>query len=486
MPRVGTVDERFQSYNVEMIEVTGGWFWRPYADSGRPPSAQGPAVPQGVDPSRYAYRPPIDLADPRLRRLAAALGPAYVRVSGTWANATYFHDADGPPPAAPPPGFKGVLTRPQWRGVVDFARAVDADIVTSFAISPGARDARGLWSPRQALALIDYTRALGGRIAAAEFMNEPNLPAISSAPDGYDAAAFGRDVAVFRSLLGQAAPGTVLVGPASAGEALTRGSAAGAMSSERLLAAAGRVFEAFSYHYYPTLSERCGTPAPEAVARERALSEPWLAATERVAAFYAGLRDDFAPGAPLWITETAEAACGGNRWATTFLDSFRYLDQLGRLARRGVQVVMHNTLAASDYGLLDEATLQPRPNYWAALLWRKLMGTVVLDPGPSPAPSLHFYAHCLRDRSGGVALLAINTDSAATPSIDVPVDAERYTLGAGNVTDRRVQLNGVELGLGADGALPALQGVAAAGRVGFAPGSITFLAFSSAGNPACR
>jgi hypothetical protein len=32
-------------------------------------------------------------------------------------------------------------------------------------------------------------------------------------------------------------------------------------------------------------------------------------------------------------------------------------DQLRRLAKAGVQVVMHNTLAASDYGLLDETTL---------------------------------------------------------------------------------------------------------------------------------
>src|SRR3974390_3151213 len=32
LPRLGTVDERFQSYNVEMIEVTGGRFWKPYKD----------------------------------------------------------------------------------------------------------------------------------------------------------------------------------------------------------------------------------------------------------------------------------------------------------------------------------------------------------------------------------------------------------------------------------------------------------------------
>ena len=28
MPCIGTVDDRYQSYNVEMLEVTGGRFWR--------------------------------------------------------------------------------------------------------------------------------------------------------------------------------------------------------------------------------------------------------------------------------------------------------------------------------------------------------------------------------------------------------------------------------------------------------------------------
>jgi hypothetical protein len=35
----------------------------------------------------YEYRGPINLANPRLRASAVALGPAYVRVSGMWANA---------------------------------------------------------------------------------------------------------------------------------------------------------------------------------------------------------------------------------------------------------------------------------------------------------------------------------------------------------------------------------------------------------------
>jgi hypothetical protein len=114
IPRLGTVDERFQSYNIEMVEVTGGRFWKPYASTSTSlPAAQAPAPnqPAGLDPGLFEFRSPIDLSNPRLRKLAAALGPAYVRVSGTWANATFFQNSNEPAPAAPPKGFNGVLTR---------------------------------------------------------------------------------------------------------------------------------------------------------------------------------------------------------------------------------------------------------------------------------------------------------------------------------------------------------------------------------------
>ncbi len=89
-------------------------------------------------------------------------------------------------------------------------------------------------------------------------------------------------------------------------------------------------------------------------------------------------------------------------------------------------MVAHNTLAASDYGLIDEVTLEPRPNYWSAVLWRKMMGTTVLDAGRSPVPSLHLYAHCLRDHPGGVALLAINADPASSHNLEASVPSEHW------------------------------------------------------------
>ncbi len=123
---------------------------------------------------------------------------------------------------------------------------------------------------------------------------------------------------------------------------------------------------------------------------------------------------------PFWNTEPADAACGGNPWANTFLDTFHYLDQLGRLAKQEVKVVAHNTLVASDYGLLNEKTFEPKPTYWAALLWRRLMGSTVLESGVPIRDGLHLYAHCLRGSSGNVAVLAINNSRTQPTSIAVP------------------------------------------------------------------
>ena len=167
MRRIGTVDDRFQSYNIEMVEVTGGRFWKPYKDVDAVLKAQSSAKesgsnqPAGMSLDLYQYRPPLDLSNARLRTLAAALGPAYVRVSGTWANTTYFQDSRKPAPKNPPKGFNGVLTRREWQGVVDFARAANAKIVTSFGTSVGTRNAAGVWTADQARLFLAYTKSIG-------------------------------------------------------------------------------------------------------------------------------------------------------------------------------------------------------------------------------------------------------------------------------------------------------------------------------------
>ena len=449
MPPIGTVDQRFQSYNIEMVEVIGGRFWKPYGSTTNKSKAQERAredgfTPAGIDPNLYQYRAPIDLSNSRLRKLAAALGPAYVRVSGTWANSAYFQNSENAAAANAPSGFSGVLTREEWKGVVDFSRAVNAEIVTSVATGLGSRDAQGVWTSDQARRLFEYTKSTGGRIAASEFMNEPTFAVMGGAPKGYDAASYGRDVAVFRSFLRKTAPDTLFLGPGSVGEGpFAIPMAGGVLKSEDLLHAAGLVFDVFSYHLYAAISQRCASiGASSQTTAVAALSQDWLSRPEKIGTFYTDLRDKFEPGKSLWITETADAACGGNPWASTFLDTFRYLVQHASLAQRSVKVIMHNTLASSDYGLLDENTFAPRPNYWPALIWRRLMGTTVLDPQIPSRPNLYAYAHCLRNHSGGVALLVINADAQRVHEVTLVPEAERYTLTAKNFKTEKCSSTG--------------------------------------------
>jgi hypothetical protein len=255
-----------------------------------------------------------------------------------------------------------------------------------------------------------------------------------------------------------------------------------------LLNAAGTDgLDGFSYHFYGGPSRRCqklSEPTKDNI--DTALTDDWLSRTLRDEEFYSRLRDQYLPGEPLWLTETGEAACGGDPWAPTFIDTFRYLNQLGALARRNVQVVIHNTLASSDYALLDEDNFDPRPNYWAALLWRRLMGTTVLDAGVSQPP-LYLYAHCLRNHPGGVALLAINADRNNPHSVSLPLTSERYVLASDNLTSTQVSLNGVDLDLDNKGNLPTLTGTPTpSGQFALAPATISFFAVEKANNPVCR
>ena len=265
-----------------------------------------------------------------------------------------------------------------------------------------------------------------------------------------------------------------IMGPGSTGEGGIMPGIDSTMTTDKLLTAnPAPEFDIFSYHFYGGVSQRCmGQLTPQ-----NAMSEEWLSKTEEGLAYYEEARDQYMPDAPIWLTETAEAACGGNPWAATYVDSFRYLEQLGRLAKEGVQVVMHNTLAASEYALLEQDTHEPRPNYWAALLWSKFMGKQVYDAQAlTDGPDI--FVHNLKNTSDGYAVLLINPKEVET-SFQIPADAVQYLLTADDILSKEVKLNGEVLQLNQDDSLPEIQGKnVQAGKMVMPSKSIMFLTFS--------
>lgn len=469
MKKLGTVDERYQSFNIEMCEVVGGKFWIPYEILD---TMKGKRK-GGFDALKRQILP-INLYGKKIRTLASALGPTYIRVSGTWANTTYFQDNDEPKLAVAPEGYENVLTRKEWKGVLDFCNSVNAKLVTSFAISNGTRDKDGNWTPVQAESLINYTNSIGGKIAACEMFNEPSHASYGGAPKNYDPSYFARDFDAFKRFARKKSPEMIIVGPGNTGEGGIL-PVEEKMSTDKIFLETPKPdFDIFSYHYYGGVSKRCfGNLTPE-----NAFSNEWLSKTELGLKFYEEVRDKYQPGKPIWLTETAEAACGGNRWASTYVDCFRYLEQLGRLAKKNVQVVMHNTLCASEYAVLDPATYEPRPNYWAALLWNKLMGNKVYDAGLAVA-GVDVFVHNLKDSPNGYAILLVNpTESLKT--IKLPSKAEQYLFTADEPQTKKVKLNGEVLQLKSNETLPVIKGKKVkAGVISMPAQSIMFLTFKS-------
>ena len=177
------VDPRLVSYNVEMTEVTGGTFWSAYTEA----QVEGiEEVSMTLDlndlGSLQQYYEPVDLYNERLRKLARELGTAWVRVSGTWANKTYY-DFDGHTNGEVPDGYQNVLTKEQWIGVLEFVKHIDGKLLISVANCPGNHSADEPWNSEQAKMLFDFSRDYGVPINAAEFTNEPNIMQVSGLPE---------------------------------------------------------------------------------------------------------------------------------------------------------------------------------------------------------------------------------------------------------------------------------------------------------------
>ncbi len=480
------------SYNVEFAEVTGGTFWKAYTP-GQVAGTEEFYVEPSNEGMEALYKdlmqvyPPIDLYNEKLRALARELGTAWVRVSGTWSTKTYY-DFDGTTNGKVPEGYLNVLTKEQWIGVLDFVKAIGGKLMISVSNCPGLHSAHEPWPSTEAEKIFGLSAEYGVPIEAVEFTNEPNMMEDTGFPAGYTAADYRRDQDLFFKWLKENYPNCIKVGPSDTGGAnvsfgKTSGGGVEQIVSEtctcdELMDGTTEPLDVFSYHYYNGLSERLATLSPSGHwSPDEAISEEYLDAAPNFARTYAPLRDKYVPGAEMWVTESGDAGGGGDTWASTFLDVFRTLNELGGFSAVTSGVIFHNTLASSDYGFLARQVFDPRPNYFAVLLWNRLMGTTVYDTGEPIREGAHVYAHSRKDGKDGVVYLVINNSLTEATTVELPKDAQRYTLAGegGNIRATVMTLNGKPLVLGEGNTLPEMAPEAqAAGTVQVAPGTCTF------------
>ena len=494
LKEIRKMNPRLMSYNVEMTEVTGGTFWKAYTEAQIAGTEEFPKLEGGFSnhtamAGLMQYYPPIDTTNEKLIALAKEFGPVWVRVSGTWATKTYY-DFDGTTGGKAPDGYQSVLTKEQWSNILNFVKAVDGKLLVSVSNCAGDHDENnGPIRLTQITKLFNLTKELGGKIDALEFMNEPNMLQTSGAPLGYDFPDFIRDQDIINGWVRENYPDCLVVGPCNTGltdenpdnPMAKMGAGMGNMfkmgTAHDLLRGHQVKMDVYSYHYYNGISERLAGMMPTGHwPAEAAHTDPYLQVAPGICYMNIPVRDQYMPGAEMWVTESGDAGGGGDTWASTYLDVLRTLNELGSFCTLTNGVIFHNTLASSDYGFLQHGTFDPRPNYFAALLWTRLMGETVYDCDNPNVEGAHLYCHSRKDGKEGYAYLLINNSLTDVTTVELPSEATLYELsGNGNMRNKVMYLNGKPLVLGENNELPCLCGEKVSGTISITPGSCAFI-----------
>jgi len=474
---VNTVSQEYISFAIDSSQVVGGKWWNT--------AASGAETGSGT-----VLAPVFNFNQPRLDTMVQALAPAYLRIGGSEADKIFYamQDTSDFQPNAPA-GYKSVMTAKQWDDVNAFASRNGLQLIFTLNAGPASRKADGSWDGTNAAELLKYTAERGYRVALWELGNELNVfwfvhgLKAQVSPQQYD-----KDLLAARALVKQYMPSSKFAGQGSAfwpllGEPLNLFYGYMPQYLER---SNGKI-DLVSWHYYPQQSRR----GPIAVRRaypSRLLDPKNLDEVKHWAEQIKQWRDLYAPGKPIWLGETGNAQFGGEPGLSdVYLGGLWWMDQLGLLARSGHDTVVRQSLTGMNYGMIDDADLAARPDYWNSLAWKGLMGTRVYDVKVSGDPSgkLRAYAHSSAgDEPGSLTVLLINLDHQRNAAVSFAginsKSSQVYQFTAPDIFGKTVLLNGSELKFAPDGSLPVIQGrqrTESSGDVTLNPLSYCFVTF---------
>ncbi|KAI0234960.1 hypothetical protein LSAT2_014658 [Lamellibrachia satsuma] len=190
----------------------------------------------------------------------------------------------------------------------------------------------------------------------------------------------------------------------------------------------------------------------------------------QIAQVTAVIREAGLPHAKLWLGETSTAWGGGAEgMSDAYVAGFMWLDKLGISAKMGISLVVRQTFYGGHYSLIDRY-LRPLPDYWLSLLFKRLVGSRVLNVKLSvkDGHTVRVYAHCtvssgLNYSEGAVTVYALNLRNSAAALV-LPTELRHLTKhqylltpsGPDGLKSRCVNLNGRKLEMIDDRTLPPL------------------------------
>jgi len=436
---------------------------------------------------------PFNFSRPRLINMAKALSPALLRVGGTTGDEVYY-DLSDPPLSDPPGNYSYIMTKAEYDNLNQFVAEIGYELVFGLNLGPGARltDSISSWNSTNAQDLLKYTAQMQYPVLGFELGNEPNLFMLTFGPRYYlNSEQLAQAFSELDPLMNDINPDWKLIGPDVSFEYPIVGQLVPKFWQDfvKSMNQSGVILDMATYHFYPLLSERCLGPLPdpfEATPEKYLRPETYNKVIRHAEVVKQSVRE-YQPNAQIWVGETAGSLCGGQPGvANRFIDSLWWMDQLGLLVQSQETIgQVRQTLAGSSYGLINEYTLVPRPDYFASYAFKQLMGNQVLNTSIINTTYVRGYVHCASEtfQPGSVTLLLINLNQNET-SVQIPPELHHQLDGYFftppqplEITSETVHLNGNLLHVDENGNPPPLASVAVDGGSGYVslpPNSYSF------------
>ncbi|KAL3691381.1 hypothetical protein R1sor_005032 [Riccia sorocarpa] len=477
----------------------------------------------------------LDLENPRLEKTLSGLAPFLVRVGGTLQDRVVYDVGNLiPSEGCAPFSFDknalfsftgGCLRMERWDALnrlfiktgVSVAFGLNALYGRSKSVSQLQVQADSPWNPSNTESFIRYTRDRGYPVIAWELGNE--LLGGGAIGKVVPPELYASDAKKLRNIIDKLYRHSILkpslVAPDVYYELDTP------ELPELLIASGEGVIDAITRHVYNLGAGVVSTSHMISNVLNPSRSQSEVAKYKRIEDLFKQH-----PKTSAWVGEAGGAFNSGHpEVSNSFINAFWYLDQLGTAARYNNQAFCRQTFIGGFYGLVN-SNFTPNPDYYGALLWRRLMGNGVflvdIDGGNE---YIRAYVHCQRGSEGGLALLVLNYSNStrhhlnldllpsssgsesrklaswseqcqgdecrtlrteASASKDVRLEYHMSALN-GNVTSRIVELNGRPLILTPSGELPTLspREVNSESPISLAPLTYAYVVIPGANAPAC-
>ncbi|XP_013179536.1 PREDICTED: heparanase-like [Papilio xuthus] len=158
---------------------------------------------------------------------------------------------------------------------------------------------------------------------------------------------------------------------------------------------------------------------------------------------------------PMWLTETSSSYGGGAPGlSNSYAGSPLWLDKLGLCAKHNITTVIRQSFFGGNYSLVDNK-LEPLPDWWVSILYKKLVGNKVLHVDCNCTPMQRMYAHCTNRKytndTTAITIYAINLElvkarfflnGTAIKGKNLDIDEFVISTPSNNRNTKTVLLNG--------------------------------------------